>query len=203
MKKTVVLIFLMMGAVCFFAAVRDAAAEDVTADYSEKNTSKDVVNGNDYVIGPEDLLSIYVWKEESVSQDVPVRIDGKISIPLVNDIQAAGLTPLQLQAVLTQKLKNFIENPTVTVTVKEANSYKAYVSGEVKQPGVYPIRSNMTLVRLMVMAGGFTEWADQKKILILRKSDGGEKRIIADYKKIIEGDAPDMAISPGDVIIVK
>jgi polysaccharide biosynthesis/export protein len=199
MKKTVVMIFLMMGAVYFILTAPAAAAED----FSGKDKSELVENSNDYIIGPEDILLIYVWKEESLSQEVPVRIDGKISLPLVNDIQAEGLTPLQLKAVLTQKLKNFIENPTITVTVKEMNSYKAFVSGEVRQPGVYPIRSKMTLVRLMVMAGGFTEWADQKKILVVRKADGGEKRIIVDYKKIIEGDAPDMVINPGDVIIVK
>jgi polysaccharide export outer membrane protein len=134
---------------------------------------------------------------------VPVRIDGKISLPLVNDIQAAGFTPLQLQKILTEKLKDFIENPTVTVTVMEANSFKVYVSGEVKQPGIHRIRSEMTLVKLIIMAGGFTEWADQKNILVITKENGTEKRMIVNYKKIIEGKEPDIVIKRDDTVIVK
>ena len=132
-----------------------------------------------------------------------MRIDGKISLPLLDDIQAAGLTPLQLKETLTEKLKDFVENPTVTVTVMEANSFKVYVSGEVKKPGVYSIRSEMTLVKLIIMAGGFTEWANQKKILIITKEKGAEKRITANYKKIIEGEEPDIVIKRGDTVIVR
>ena len=156
-----------------------------------------------YVIGPEDVLLIYVWGEDSITKTVPVRIDGKISLPLVDDIQAAGLTPLQLKEVLTEKLKNFVESPTITVTVMEANSFKVYVSGEVKQPGVHRIRSEITLVKLIIMTGGFTEWADQKKILIITKEKGMEKRMTVNYRKIIEGDEPDVVIKRGDTVIVR
>ena len=145
---------------------------------------------------------VYVWKEESITKTVPVRIDGKISLPLVNDIQAAGLTPLQLKEALTEKLKSFVENPTVTVTVLEANSFKVYVSGEVNKPGVYLIRSEITLVKLIILAGGFTEWADQEEILIITKEKGAEKRITVDYKEILEGDEPDIVINRGDTVIV-
>ncbi len=179
------------------------AGEVETAGPGQSGGGVVAADSDQYVIGPEDVLLIYVWKEESLTRTVPVRIDGKISLPLVNDIQAEGLTPLQLKDALTEKLKGFMENPTVTVTVMEANSYKAYVSGEVKQPGVYPIRNKMSLVRLMVMVGGFTEWADQKKILIITRENGTEKRITANYKKIIKGEAPDVPIHPGDVIVVK
>ena len=161
------------------------------------------VQGDEYVIGPEDVLLIYVWKEDSLTKTLPVRMDGKISLPLVDDIQAAGLTPLQLKEVLTQKLKAFIDNPTVTVTVMEANSFKVYVSGEVKQPGVHRIRSEITLIKLIIMAGGFTEWADQKKILVITKEKGVEKRKTVNYKKIIEGEEPDLPINRGDTIIVR
>jgi polysaccharide export outer membrane protein len=160
-------------------------------------------DSNEYVIGPEDVLLIYVWREESITKTVPVRMDGKISLPLVNDIQAAGLTPLQLKEALTEKLKGFVESPTVTVTVMEANSFKVYVSGEVKKPGVYGIRSEITLVRLIIMAGGFTEWADQKKILIITKEKGADKRITVNYRKIIDGAEPDVIIRSGDTIIVR
>ena len=160
-------------------------------------------DSDQYIIGPEDVLLIYVWREEAFTKTVPVRIDGKISLPLVDDIQAAGLTPLQLKEALTEKLKDFVENPTVTVTVMEANSFKVYVSGEVKQPGVHSIRSEMTLVKLIIMVGGFTEWANQKKILIITKEKGAEKRITVNYKKIIEGEEPDIVIKRGDTVIVR
>jgi polysaccharide export outer membrane protein len=156
-----------------------------------------------YTIGPEDVLNIYVWKEESLTKTVPVRIDGKISLPLVDDIQAAGLTPLKLKDVITQKLKNFIDNPTVTITVIEANSYRIYVSGEVKNPGIMRIRSQTTLLKTIIAVGGFTEWANKRKILIITREGGQEKRIIVNYNKIVDGDEPDIAINPGDTIIVK
>jgi len=158
--------------------------------------------GSEYVIGPEDVLYISVWKEEQISRSVPVRTDGKISLPLVDDVQAAGLTPLQLKEVLTAKFKSFIDNPTISVIVTEANSFKVYLSGEVKSPGVHRFRSEVTLVRLITQAGGFSEWANQKKILILRKEKGVDKRIIANYKKIIDGDEPDIVILSGDTVVV-
>ena len=146
---------------------------------------------------------IYVWKEESITKTVPVRIDGKISLPLIDDIQAAGLTPLELKKALMEKLKGFVDNPTVTVTVMEANSYKVYVSGEVKSPGVLRFRDEMTLIRLIIAVGGFTEWANQKKIQIITKEKGVVKRITVNYKKIIEGDEPDVIINRGDTVIIK
>jgi len=126
-----------------------------------------------------------------------------ISLPLVDDIQAAGLTPLQLKKALTEKLKGFLESPTISVTVMEANSFKVYISGEVKQPGVQNVRRELTLVKLIIMAGGFTEWANQKKILIIRKEKGAEKRITVNYTKIIEGEESDIVIKSGDTIIVR
>ena len=157
-----------------------------------------------YVIGPEDVLSIHVWKEEAFTRTVPVRMDGKISLPLIDDVQAAGYTARQLKDVLTKRLKEFIDNPNVSVTVAEANSYKVYVSGQVRAPGVYRLRSETTLLQIIPMAGGFTDWANQKKILIIRKEDGKEKRIRVNYKKIVEGDTPEsnIILKAGDTIIV-
>ncbi len=161
-------------------------------------------DSDQYVIGPEDVLHIHVWGEEALTINaVPVRMDGKISLPLVDDVQAAGLTPLQLKVALTEKLKGFVDNPTVSVTVLEANSFKVYVTGEVKQPGVMRIRSPVTLVKLITMAGGFTEWANRKKILIITRENGKEKRITANYNKIIDGKEPDIVIKQGDIIVVK
>ncbi len=170
---------------------------------SEKKRKVDVVAEIDkYVIGPEDVLDIFVWKEESLTKTVPVRIDGKISLPLLDDIQAAGLTPLQLKEEITKKLTGFVENPTVTVTVKEANSYRVFISGEVKQPGIIHIRSEITLVKLIIMAGGFTEWANKRNILIITKENGRTKRTSVNFNKIIDGDIPDIVIKPGDTVIV-
>jgi polysaccharide biosynthesis/export protein len=161
-------------------------------------------DSDSYVIGAEDVLAIHVWREEVLSQKVPVRMDGKISLPLIQEIQAAGLTPLQLKGLLTEKLKQFIENPTVSVIVMEANSFKVYISGQIKNPGVYRLRSETSLLQLIPMVGGFTEWADQKKILIIRKEGGKEKRITVNYKKIIkEADTSlNIILKSGDTIIV-
>jgi polysaccharide export outer membrane protein len=157
-----------------------------------------------YVIGSEDILYIHVWKEEPLSRTVPVRIDGKISVPLINEIMAAGLTPLQLKEILTQKLKEYVDNPTVSVMVMEANSFKIYISGQVRNPGVYRLRSETTLLQIIPMAGGFTDWANQKKILLIRKEDGKEKRMTINYKKVVTGENPgsNVILKAGDTIIV-
>ena len=157
-----------------------------------------------YMIGPEDLLYIHVWKEEALSRTVPVRMDGKISLPLIDDIQAAGFTARQLKEILTQKIKEFVENPNVSVTVIEANSFKVYVSGQVRSPGVYRLRSETSILQIIPMVGGFTEWANQKKILIIRKEDGKEKRITVNYKKIVKGEdlGSNIILKAGDTIIV-
>ncbi len=184
-------------------AKKVSSGQELKKDDAKKVPGVVTADSDQYVIGPEDVLLIYVWKEESITKTIPVRIDGKISLPLIDDIQAAGLTPLQLKEVVTQKLKNFLDNPTVTVTVMEANSYRVYISGEVKNPGIFRIRSETTLVQMITAVGGFTEWADQKKILIITKEKGVEKRITANYKKIIDGEAPDIVINRGDTVIVK
>ena len=204
MKKALT-IFLWSACVIFIMATFVGCAETGTTVVPSSDTRMAIAaNSDQYIIGPEDVLSIYVWKEESITtKTVPVRIDGKISLPLLNDIQAAGLTPMQLKGALTEKLKSFVENPTVTVTVIEANSFKVYVSGEEKQPGVRLIRSEITLVQLIIMAGGFTDWANQKEILIIRKEKGEEKRITVNYKDILDGEEPDILIHRGDTIIVR
>ena len=169
---------------------------------AQKTDGEGATDSDTYIIGPEDVLNIHVWKEEHLSKTVPVRMDGKISLPLVDDIQAADMTPLQLKKVIIEKLKGFIDNPTVSVTVMEANSFKVYVTGEVKKPEVVKLRSETSLVQIITMVGGFTDWADQKKILIIRKEKGSEKRIKANYKKIIDGKEPDITIKRGDTVVV-
>jgi polysaccharide export outer membrane protein len=172
---------------------------------SKKETQAEVaVDGDQYVIGPEDVLYIHVWKEEALTRTVPVRMDGKISLPLIQEVKAAGLTPLQLKEVLMRKFKEFIENPIVSVTVVEVNSFKVYVVGQVKSPGVYRLRSETTVTQMVVLAGGFTEWAKQKKILVVRKENGREKRITVNYKKIMAGKDLDsnIILKAGDTVVV-
>jgi polysaccharide export outer membrane protein len=182
-------------------AYSQADIETLPKKEVQAETSLD--SGN-YVIGPEDILYIHVWREDALSRTVPVRADGNISLPIINEIKAAGLTPLQLKEALTMRLKEFIESPTVSVTVTEANSFKVYVSGQVRTPGVYRLRSETTVLQIIPLAGGFTEWANQKKIIIIRRENGKEKRIIVNYKKIIKGgdSGSNIVLEPGDTVIV-
>jgi len=163
-----------------------------------------VADSDKYVIGPEDVLSIHVWKEDALTRQVPVRSDGKISLPVIDEVHTAGLTPLQLKEKLTLRLKEFIDNPSVSVIVIEANSQKVFVSGEVRTPGVYRLRSETTLLQIIPMAGGFTEWADQKKIVVIRKEGEKDKRIIINYKKIVSGEdmSANIVVKSGDTVIV-
>ncbi len=180
--------------------------ESAAREELQKKQAKAAVaaDSGSYVIGPEDVLYIYVWKEENLSRTVPVRMDGMISIPLVDDVKAAGLTPLQLKELLLAKLREYVDTPDVTVIVTEANSYKVYLQGEVKKPGVMRLRTETSLVQLIVMAEGFTDWADKKKITIIRREGGKESRIRVNYNKIIDGDAgaQDVILKSGDIVIV-
>jgi polysaccharide export outer membrane protein len=203
MRRLVNLIISLTLGLCLIIPVVHGQGEEKTL--SQKEVQGEVKADSDrYVIGAEDVLYIHVWKEESLIRTVTVRIDGNISLPLVNDVRAAGLTPLQLKEVLTKKLQIYIENPIVSVTVIEANSTKVYVSGEVKTPGVYRLRSETTILQVIPLAGGFTEWANQKKILIIRKENGKESRITVNYKKAASGEDPtsNVILKAGDTIIV-
>ena len=178
---------------------------DKGVDLKKESQGEGVADRGHYVIGPEDVLYIHVWREEALSRSVPVRMDGNISLPLIHEMKAAGLTPLQLEAAITEKLKGFYENPNVSVTVTETNSFKVYISGEVVMPGVYNLQEEATILQIIPMAGGFTEWAIQNKILILRKENGKEKRWRVSYKKAMEGDDPNsnIVLKPGDTILVE
>jgi polysaccharide export outer membrane protein len=154
------------------------------------------------VIGPEDILYVHVWKEETLSRTVPVRIDGKISLPLVDEVAAAGLTPLQLKENLIKRFRDFVDIPNVSVIVMEANSFKVFVSGQVRTPGVIRLRSETSILQLIPMVGGFTEWANEKKVLVIRKEGGQEKRITINYKRIVDGKDPNFIVKSGDTIII-
>jgi polysaccharide export outer membrane protein len=155
-----------------------------------------------YKIGPQDVLRIDVWKEAEVSRSVPVRPDGKISLPLLNDVQAAGLTPMELANVITEGLKKFINNPQVTVSVSEINSRRVYVTGEVTKPGAYPLVPNMTALQLITSASGFTQFARIKGIYILRTEGGKQVKHPFSYKDVLSGKTEDFVLQPGDTIVV-
>ena len=203
MKKQLTVVCLVVTIVLTFVVSLSYTRDAISADPPQKVQSAQKTDDDQYIIGPEDVLSIHVWREESLTKTVPVRMDGKISLPLVDDIQAAGMTPLQLKSELTRKLGEYIDDPTVTVTVLEANSFKVYVLGEVKQPGIQILRSETTLLKLIVRVGGFTPFANERKIIIITRENGVEKRITANYRKIIDGDTPDIVIRRGDTVIVK
>jgi polysaccharide biosynthesis/export protein len=158
---------------------------------------------SDYVIGADDTLRISVWKEPELSEILPVRPDGKISMPLLNDIPAAGLTPLQLKDSITEKLKKFIADPRVTVVVTAMNSQRIFVSGEVLHTGPIPLLPHMTMLQALSQAG-FTQFANLKGIYLLRTENGKQERIPFNYKEVIKGNHPEQNImlKPGDTVVV-
>jgi len=160
-------------------------------------------DANDYKIGPEDLLDISVWKNPELSRTVPVRPDGKVSLPLVNDIQAAGLTPTALRQQLIDRLAEFIPAPEVAVIVREVHSMKVAVVGSVKTPGRYEIKSAATVLEMIALAQGFTDFASRDRIVILRQENGESKRIPFNYRKVAAGDEQaNLVVQPGDIIVV-
>jgi polysaccharide export outer membrane protein len=195
----------LVGLAILLISIQMAYPQSEKEVLQKKQAQAEIAADSDrYIIGSEDILYIHVWKEEQFSRTIPVRIDGKITLPLMDEIQATGLTPLQLKESLTQKLKEFVENPMVTVIVMEANSFQVYISGEIRKPGAYRLKTETSLLQFIPLAGGFTEWANQKKILIIRKEDGKEKRITVNYKKIVKGEDPksNIVLKAGDTIIV-
>jgi len=154
-----------------------------------------------YVIGPEDVLAVHVWKEPEVSRRVPVRPDGKISLPLINDIQAAGLTADQLARRVSEALKKFLTEADVAVVVEQVNSRKFYVMGEVARPGAYPLVAGTSILQALSAAGGFREFANTKKIQVL-KTDG--RRLLFDYRAVLKGRKGEQnaLLENGDTILV-
>jgi polysaccharide export outer membrane protein len=169
-------------------------------------TSSSTANAIDptYKIGPQDVLRIDVWKEPEISRVTPVRPDGRISLPLLNDVQAAGLTPTQLASTISEGLKKFITNPQVTVGVNEINSRRIYVTGEVTKPGAFPLQPNMTVLQALTSSGGFTQFAKIKGIYVLRTEDGKQVKHPFNYKDVVSGKHPELNIvlQPADVIVV-
>jgi polysaccharide export outer membrane protein len=171
------------------------------AETSSNNPNADV----SYIIGDDDVLSISVWKDPDLSKQIPVRSDGKISLPLMGEVQAAGRTPSQLEQEITAKLRTYITDPQVTVIVQQINSQKFNILGQVTKPGSYPITAGTTIVDAIATAGGFKDFAKKKSIYVLRQTPEGEElRIPFNYEKFIKGKntANNIALKPHDTIVV-
>jgi polysaccharide export outer membrane protein len=157
-----------------------------------------------YVIGPDDQLSVVYWREKDMSADVVVRPDGLISLPLLNDVQASGLTPEQLRAAITQGAAKFVEEPTVSVVVKAINSRKVFITGQVNKPGPYPLGAPTTVLQLITIAGGVAEYADKGKIIVLRNENGKQSTFRFNYQDVTKGKnlAQNIELKPGDTVVV-
>jgi polysaccharide export outer membrane protein len=158
-----------------------------------------------FVIGNDDMLAISVWKEPDISRSVPVRSDGKISLPLVGEVKAAGETPLKLEQELATRLKNYIDEPEVTVIVQQINSQKFNILGQVNHPGSFVLSNSATVLDAIALAGGFRDFAKQKSIYVLRQAaDGSESRIPFNYKDVVKGKNPEqnVKLQPRDTVVV-
>jgi polysaccharide biosynthesis/export protein len=194
--KIVTLLFFMLSFGCL---------AQYPKGYKENLASSVENNSNTYIIDGGDILEIITWKEPELSkEEVLVRTDGKISFPFLDDLQAAGLTPIELKQKIEDGLKKYVEFPYVTVQVKKPDSKRIYILGEVLKTGEYPLEKRLTVLQAFALAGGFTEWASKKEIILLRYEDGKEKIYRVDYRKIIDGKdlSNNLVLRPHDTIIV-
>ena len=201
--KLALLLSTMLVAGGMLAQSSDSAkAADNKAD-KPPETAQETGAAPDYVIGADDELHISVWKEPDLSEQLPVRPDGKISMPLLNDVQAAGLTPLQLKNSLTEKLKKFIADPHVTVVVLAMNSRRVFVTGEVLHSGPMTLLPHMTVLQALSQAG-FTQFANPKAIYLLRTENGKQEKLPFNYKEVVKGNHPEenIELKPGDTLVV-
>jgi polysaccharide export outer membrane protein len=184
------------------AAAASSAPAPRVAPVVRKSSNVDMAK--EYLIGPEDVLDITVWKNcPDLCRTVPVRPDGKMSLPLVNDVQAAGLTPMDLREHLTQQLSEYLPSPEVSVIVREVHNFKVAVVGSVKMPGDYELKSQATVLELLARAQGLTEFANRDKIVVLRQNGTKTDRIQFNYRKVAEGhDQDNFYVRAGDVIVV-
>jgi polysaccharide export outer membrane protein len=157
-----------------------------------------------YVIGPDDVLAVIFWRDKEISSEVSVRPDGKISLPLLNDVQAAGLTPEQLRDQLMKAAATFIADPNATVVVRQINSRKVFITGNVNKPGAYSLTTPTNVLQLIATAGGLLEYADASKILIMRTENGRPVALRFNYKDVSKGKNPkqNIELKPGDIIVV-
>ena len=187
-----------------FAQTAGTAAPAAAPRAGAAAPSGGVTTPPDYVIGPDDVLTIVFWREKDLSSEAAVRPDGMISLPLLNEIAAAGLTPEQLRLKLTEQAAQYIEEPTVTVQVKQINSRKVFITGQIAKPGPYPLAGPTTVLQLIATAGGVLEYADSKKISIMRVVNGRQTSLPFNYGDVERGKnlEQNILLKPGDTILV-
>jgi polysaccharide export outer membrane protein len=208
--RTIALAVVMLVWVSVWAssgAAPQAGGDKGTSNKSagEKPTPGSARSDSTYVIGADDVLAINVWKEPEISRSVPVRSDGRISLPLVGELQASGQTPLQLEQEITKRLRNYISEPEVTVIVQDSKSQKINILGMVARPGAYLLAGSTTVLDAIAMAGGFKDFAKQKSVYVLRQNpDGTQQRIPFNYKDVIKGKNPEQNVRllPRDTVVV-
>jgi len=184
--------------------IKSESAKVLTARDITSQPPKPAAEDTNYSIAPEDVLTIDVWKEPEISRTVPVRRDGKISLPLLNDLQAAGLTPTQLSSEIVEKLQATVVHPQVTVIVVQTSSQRIYILGQVNRGGAYPLVPDMTVVQALSVAGGFTPFANLKKIYVMRAENGEDKIFPINYKEVVNRhkSQQNIHLKPGDTIVV-
>ena len=211
MRRRAKLLALLLG-MCLPALAGAQGTQKASAKSKKPETQPEVAQAQAkaansdpaYTIGAEDVLTVNVWKEPDISRSVPVRPDGKISLPLLNDVQAAGLTPQQLADSIRDGLKKYMSDPEVTVIVTAVNSRKVYVLGEVTKPGVIPLLSGMTVLQALASSGTFTQFANLKGIYVLRTENGKQVKHLFNYKAVVKGqnEQENIELKPGDTIVV-
>ncbi len=205
----IVAISCLAGATSLAAQTQSANLKSPEAAGADAAKPADVVKpaeaaASGYIVGDSDVLHVNVWKEPEVSQTVVVRTDGNISLPLINEVRVSGLTPLQIQNMVADRLKNFLNNPQVTVTVTEIHSKRAFITGEVVRPGTYSLNADTTVLQLIAQAGGFTPFAKKDSIVILHTGEGKQVRLKFKYKEVVQGKKTEqnIALHPGDTVVV-
>jgi polysaccharide export outer membrane protein len=185
------------------AATAPAPAAALSASDKAAIDAANSQSGYEYVIGPQDVLHVSVWKETDLTASLPVRPDGKISLPLLDDVQAAGLTPKQLAASITDRLRKYVADPRVTVVVTEINSKRIYMVGEVLHAGATPMLPNMTVLQALSSAG-LNQFANTKGIYVLRTENGKQQKMPVNYKRLVKGERIEQnyLLQPGDTIVV-
>ena len=203
MKGSVLLALVLFAAAALSQSVVEAKGDKPANATQNAAAASEPAASSDYVIGADDVLHISVWKEPDLSETLPVRPDGKISMPLLNDVPAAGLTPLQLKDSITEKLKKYIADPRVTVVVTAMNSRRIFVTGEVLHSGPMPLLPHMTMLQALSQAG-FTQFANVKGIYLLRTQNGKQEKVPFNYKEVVKGNHPEqnMVLKPGDTLVV-
>jgi len=201
---------LLLALLTSLAVAQDAASSTQTSTPKPTPTDNNPksapgVRPESYVIGAEDVIDVFVWKEPDMSKTIPVRPDGMISLPLVGEVKAAGYTPVQLQDVLADAMKKYVSDPQVTVVVEKIASLNFNIVGEVNHPGYFPLTRRMTVLDAIALAGGFKDFAKTKKIYVLRTAaNGAEQRLPFNYKEVIKGQNPqqNIELQPRDTIVV-